>query len=141
MKAQRGFSLMELMIGIAIVGILAAVAYPSYTNSVIKANRGNAKAFLLEVAQREQAYLMDKRSYVDSTGCPTGPTGNGACNIPLTPPAEFSRFYTILITKSDGPPPSFTAKADPIAGKRQAADGWLQITETGAKTSEKPDKW
>ena len=129
MKAQRGFSLMELMIGIAIVGILAAVAYPSYTNSVIKANRGNAKAFLLEVAQREQQYLFDKRAYADATA------------LGLTPPGEFTRFYTISITPAAGPPPSFTATATPIAGKRQAADGWLAITETGAKTSQYPDKW
>lgn len=130
MKAQRGFSLMELMIGIAIVGILAAVAYPSYTKSVIKANRGNAKAFLLEVAQREQQYLLDQRSYATKAQLTTAG---------VSPQAEFTRSYDWNVVPGTGTVPTFIATATPKSGTRQANDGTLQITETGAKTP--VDKW
>lgn len=129
MKAARGFSLIELMIAVAVVGILAAIAVPSYNKSVIKSYRGNAKAFLLDVAQREQQYLLDKRSYADATA------------LGITPPAEVSRYYTVTITPAAGPPPTFTATVTPIAGKKQFSDGSLTINEAGTKTSQYTDKW
>ena len=50
----RGFTLIELMIAVAIIGILVAVAYPSYQGQVRKANRAAAQQFMLDVAMREQ---------------------------------------------------------------------------------------
>lgn len=141
MKAPRGFSLIELMIAVAIIGILAAIAYPSYSKSVIKTYRGNAKAFLLEVAQREQQYLMDQRAYVagNTTTTAAATALTAALGVPI--PAEFSRYYTVTITTSAGPPPTFSATATPIAGKKQASDGSLTIDQAGTKTSQYPDKW
>ena len=132
MKNARGFTLIELMIAVAILGVLIAVAYPSYTNSLIKGNRANAKSFLLDVAQKEQAFLMDNRAY----GSKANLLAAG-----LTEPKEFTNFYTWDVTLVAGPPPGFEVKATPIAGKRNADDGWLQVDNTGAKTSEFPDKW
>lgn len=132
MQKSRGFTLIELMIAVAIIGILAAIAYPSYTNSLIKGNRANAKSFLLDVAQKQQQFLLDNRAY--ATKAELEAAG-------LTAQKEFTNFYTWSVTLIAGPPPGFEVKASPIAGKRQADDGWLQVDNTGAKTSEKPDKW
>ena len=134
MKQVRGFTLIELMIAIAIIGILAAIAYPSYQNSVIKGNRANAKAFLMDVAQREQQYLLDNRSYA---------TGASALDdLKLTPiPGEVSRFYTVAVAAVAGPPAGFTVTATPKAGTKQAPDGWIRLDHTGAKTSQHSDKW
>ena len=57
-RAGRGFTLLELMIVVAIVGILASIAYPSYMDHVRKGNRAKAQAFLMDVAQRQQNYLL-----------------------------------------------------------------------------------
>lgn len=59
----RGFTLIELMIAVAIVGILAAIAYPSYMDSVRKSKRGHAKAALVELAQRAERYRTVQGSY------------------------------------------------------------------------------
>lgn len=134
MRTIRGFTLIEVMIAVAIIGILAAIAFPAYQNSVIKGNRASAKSFLMDVSQREAQYLLDKRSYAAIANHSELQTLLGA-----TVPPEVSRFYTVTVTVAEGPPPGFTATATPIAGKRQAADGALSITNTGVKTP--ADKW
>ena len=62
MKIQ-GFTLMELLIAVAIVGILASVAYPSYLDSVTKARRSDGQAKLLEVAQRLERFYTENNTY------------------------------------------------------------------------------
>jgi type IV pilus assembly protein PilE len=128
----RGFTLIELMIAVAIVGILVAIAYPSYTNSLIKGNRANAKAFLMSVATKQQQFLLDNRAYATKAEL----TAAG-----LAVPTEVTNFYTWDVTLVAGPPPGFEATVTPIAGKRQATDGWFEIDGTGAKTSEKHGTW
>jgi type IV pilus assembly protein PilE len=131
-RKHRGFTLIELMIAVAIVGILVAIAYPSYTNSLIKGNRANAKAFLLTVATKQQQFLLDNRAYATKAEL----TAAG-----MAVPPELTNFYTWDVTLVAGPPPGFEVQVDPIAGKRQANDGWFQIDNTGAKTSEKHGTW
>jgi type IV pilus assembly protein PilE len=131
MKNNKGFSLLELLIVVSIIGILAGIAYPSYTNSLVKGSRGAAKAYLLEVAQKQQQFLLDNRAYGSET----------EIKALLAEPKEFTNFYTLTITNPAGNPPTFTAKATPKAGTRQAGDGWLQIDNTGSRTSQYENKW
>lgn len=121
---QRGFTLIELMVTVAIVGILAAIAYPSYQNYMIKSRRASAQAHLMDIAQRQQQYLLDVRGYAADLA-----------TLNVTTPSNVSTNYTITIATPAGPPPTFTITATPIAGTPQATDGPLSINNTGVKTS------
>jgi type IV pilus assembly protein PilE len=128
MSRQKGITLIELMIVVAIVGILAAVAMPSYQNYVVKGNRAAAQAFMIDVANRQKQYLLDARSYAaDLT------------TLSMTVPTEVSKHYsaccTITVVAS---PPSFTITATPTSSQ-QTADGALTLSSDGTKTP--ASKW
>lgn len=128
MKKTRGFTLIELMIAVAIVGVLTAIAYPSYQNYLVKGSRANAKAFLMDISTRQQQFLLDNRAYAGTIG-----------ELNVTEPKEFSPYYTVAIAAAAGPPPSFTVTATPKAGTRQSKDGALTINNKGEKAP--ADKW
>ncbi len=62
--AQQGFTLIEMMVVIAIIGILAAIAYPSYDEYVKRGNRTEGQAFLSDVAAREERHFAQNNAYI-----------------------------------------------------------------------------
>ncbi|MDO8413789.1 MAG: type IV pilin protein [Gallionellaceae bacterium] len=128
-RIQLGFTLVELMVVVAIIGILAAIAYPSYTSHLVKGRRASAQAHLMDIAQRQQQYLLDARSYATSLTA-----------LNMTTPSDVSAFYNaITVSAVAGPPAGFTATAAPKAGTAQANDVTLSINQAGVKSP--ADKW
>lgn len=127
----KGFTLIELMIVVAIIGILATIAYPNYQEYVRRGNRAAAQSFMMEVSGAQTRYLLDARNYAVGTGALT--------TLGLTTPAEVTKFYAVAVENGAGgtvveSPPTFRVRATPNAGTGQAADGELILTHTGAKS-------
>ncbi len=68
LKKRGGFTLIELMIVVAIIGTLAMIGIPSYERYVIRSNRAVAKQFMLAVANKQEQYILDARQYTDNYG-------------------------------------------------------------------------
>jgi type IV pilus assembly protein PilE len=129
LPSQRGFTMVELMAVVAIIGILAAVAMPSYTRYVVRGNRAAAQQYLLDLATREQQFLADARAYKYSEA-----------DLNMTRPAQVDKFYDISFAPpAASPPPTFKITATPKAGTGQVSDGAISIDQTGAKLP--TDKW
>lgn len=63
-KHLHGFTLIEIMVVVAIIGIIAAIAYPSYEGSVRKTKRAEGRAALMRLMQQEEQYYSQKNTYI-----------------------------------------------------------------------------
>ena len=122
---STGFSLVELLVTIMVIGILAAVAFGSYQSHIRKGRRADAQAFLMDLVQRQQQYFTDSRAYA---------TDVATLNNPV--PASLSSFYTVQVATA-ATPPTFTITATAVGS--QLSDGNLTINNSGAKTPS--DRW
>jgi type IV pilus assembly protein PilE len=127
MNKVRGFTLIELMVTLVIVAIIAAIAIPSYRQSVIKSNRRAAQSVMMEIVNREHQYFIANRVFADGA------------TLAYTLPPEVSPNYDLAIDPATpaGPPPGFTVTFTAKGG--QAGDGDLTINSLGEKTPQ--DKW
>ena len=130
-RTVSGFTLIEVMIVVAIVGILAAIAYPSYQQHVRSSRRADAQAALLELAQ-----FMERR-FTENNGYDLAPAGLDALDtLPFTQsPRDGTAVYNLTLLPAPAlAANTFTLQAAPIAGGPQVGDGNMRLAETGAKS-------
>lgn len=130
-KPSRGFTLIELMITVAIVGILAAVAYPSYQDSVRKSRRADAKAVLLEAAQWMERFYTENNRYDQDTG---GTAVALPTSLAASPKDGATKYYNIAFNPAAAQS-TFTLRATPTSNGGQDNDpcGYLTLNNLGQK--------
>ena len=135
---ERGLSLIEVIIALAMVGILAAIAYPSYRNVVIKNNRAVAHSSLTELAARQDSYFSQRRNFASNLtqlGYPSATiyVRNNAGLIPDSggsPPS--GAVYLLRIASSNDR--GFVVEAAPVKVQAQDSEcGTLSLNAQGLK--------
>ena len=153
----RGFTLIELMITVAIVGLLSAIAYPSYNSSILKGKRAQGRTALVELMQQQERYFTERNCYLGFTTASTGvatasaPNPAGACGgltatgVPLKTFSGENLASAAYLLSADVCPAGagslsiaecVRVVATPIGVDR--AVGVLSITSTGTKTCTPP---
>jgi len=126
----RGFTLVELVVVMAIAAILAAIAIPNYSEYVLRSNRSSAQAFISDVATRQAQFFLDRRTYATTVA---------ALNLPV--PNEIATRYNVAIAVNAGPPLTYTIRATPTGPQAKDRCGALTIDQAGTKTAAASRCW
>ena len=135
-RTQTGFTLLELMITVAVIGILAAVAYPSYTAYIARSYRSAAQSFMYSVASQQEKVMLNARSYFEISGTAAEQAAKWAA-VSLSVPTEVSNHYTVTVAVNmAATPPTYviTATAGAAQAARDAKCGNLTLDQAGVKT-------
>ena len=125
-RSVGGFTLIELMMVVIIVAILLAVALPAYRDQVIRGHRATAKSELMEIANRQEQYLLANRAYAANLS-----------DLSYSTPADVGLRYSFSISSISNTPPYFQLTA--TAQGAQVEDGNLTLDSEGVQEPEA--KW
>lgn len=117
---SKGFTLIEVMIVVAIVAILASIGIPSYRQHMIKSNRAAAESFMLSIANKQEQYVLDARTYATSLTA-----------LNLNTPPEISTKYTITLGNIANN--TYTITATPKGGQASDTCGAVTLDQAGKK--------
>lgn len=145
-KSSNGFTLIELVAAVAIVGILAAIAIPSYQDSVMKSRRADAQGALEGFANKMEQHFTESNSYCDVggtggaavTNCGTATNDTGSPSIYYTQSpvdGNGTKFYNLTI--SAAAPSTYTLQATPINAQAGDKCGVLTLNNTGGRAATK----
>jgi type IV pilus assembly protein PilE len=125
-QKKRGFTLIELMIVVAVIAILGAIAMPQYMREVRKSRRTAAKTTLLDVASRQEKYYATQNKYGALTDL-------AYSSSTLQAPSATQDYYNVTLTLGT-PTNGFTATASPQGDQQKDTCGTYSITNLGVQT-------
>jgi len=127
---RNGFSLIELMITVAIVAILASIAFPSYQSYVIRSSRSAVQSELLQLAGLQEKIFLNSNSYaVSVTAVYSGLSNGGLGSLGTTADGK----YALTITPNAIPTQTFQITATPVVGTTQDGDGVITLSSDGTR--------
>jgi len=132
----KGFTIIELMFAVLVVGVIVAVAYPAYQNQLLGARRADATAALLEVAARQERFFAQNGNYTRNLG--TGGLELDSSTNPAFITSERG-YYQVSVNAPGAAPQTYTLTATASAGSVQQNDaqcGDFTITHLGVQGSE-----
>ena len=130
MRSARGFTLIEVMIVVCVIGILSAISYPSYQRYIQRANRSDAQQFMAKMDTRQKQIMLEQRAYATAPNAlNVGATG-WACSATTCTGARYTITFNPAVSNV-ATPPSYSICAVPVA--IQASDGYLMLDSTGSK--------
>ena len=118
---SRGFTMIEVMIACAVVAILAAIAYPSYVNTVQKTRRSDAKSALLAAAGQLERYFTERGTYATAT------LGSGSTHV--YPSTSQNGYYTLSLANLTAT--TYTVRAAPAGQQTGDPCGTFTYTDQG----------
>lgn len=127
---RRGFTLIELLIAMAALAILAALAFPSYQSHIRKARRGDAQQFAMDVAARQQQFLLDRRTYATSVTAAAADNG-----LAMPTPSSIALYYAVTMVANTAAPPTFLVTLTPSGIQSGDSCGTMTIDQAGVKTA------
>lgn len=133
---RGGFSLIELMVVVAIAGILAVVGYPLYRKQVLKSHRTAAKSALLDLASREESYFSTNNQYATLSQLGYASLSNGALQVPSA-----SETYYDVTVKVTTTPAAFTGTATPVGTQAADSCGSFTLNSAGVQAATGSNCW
>jgi type IV pilus assembly protein PilE len=123
---NKGMTLIELLAVVLIIGILAAIAIPVYTNYLVRARRADAKTVLEQVRAAQEMWRAERGTYAVDAGDAAEEMLIHTMGVPENPVGDYNWSLTVKTATA------FRARATPNTA-RQATDGWLEIDQDGTK--------
>ncbi len=128
---RNGFTLIEVMIAMAIVAILTAIAFPSYQNYITRSSRSAAQTELLELANLQEKIYLNTTSYAVSVTAAYNGRSDGGMG--KTPGTTADGKYALAITPNAIPTQTFLITATPVVGSTQDGDGVMTMSSNGTR--------
>jgi type IV pilus assembly protein PilE len=120
--SQRGFTLIELVVAMVILGILAAIAIPNYSEYTLRSHRSAVQAFISDLASRQTQFFLDRRVYATTVAA-----------LNMATPADIASRYAVAIVTNVGPPATFQVTATPTGTQIDDRCGALTVDQAGNK--------